>query len=93
MTTPHERARSLIQAGDLLRELSLGAEVPESLRRQAETVLRHYPSEQDFKLASELEERCREELELLADAHGSLHPVLVAWLMTGTTLGIKLDSW
>lgn len=93
MTTPHERARSLIQAGDLMRKLSIDADVPESIRRQAKTALRHYPSEQDFQSTSELEERCRQELELLADAHGSLHPVLVAWLATGTTLGIKLDSW
>lgn len=80
MTMPHERTHSLIQTGEFLLELTKNTELPELIRRQAEGLLRHYPSAKDFTLQAQVESRCREELTLLADQHGSLHPVLVLWL-------------
>ena len=46
MTTPDERTRALLFAGDLLADLSNPLKtfgVPESIRERARHVLRHYP--------------------------------------------------
>ena len=46
MTTPDERTRALLFAGNLLAELSNPLKtpgVPESIRESARHVLRHYP--------------------------------------------------
>jgi hypothetical protein len=43
MTTPSERTRVLLQAGELLRELRTGQLTIEEAQRQALVVLRHYP--------------------------------------------------
>lgn len=43
MTMPHERTRSIIQAGEFLRELSKDQSIPDSIRQQAKHLLRHYP--------------------------------------------------
>ena len=48
MTTPHERTRALLFAGELLAELSNPNNtpgVPESIRESARHVLRHYPDQ------------------------------------------------
>lgn len=81
MTTPHERTRSLTQAWEFLQELSKDSDIPESKRRQAKALLRHYPTAQDIALEDQLNRRRREELMLLADKHGPLHPVLATWLI------------
>lgn len=47
MTLPHERTRSLIQAGELLQELSKDTGLAETIRKQATAVLRHYPSKEE----------------------------------------------
>ena len=87
MTMPHERTRSLVLTGEFLQELAKNAELPELMRRQAKALLRHYPSAQDIGLKIQVESRCREELALLADKHGLLHPVLAIWLGSEPMLG------
>ncbi|MDY0835242.1 BPSL0761 family protein [Pseudomonas sp. SED1] len=39
---PCERTRSIVQAGEFLRELSRDQTLPESVRQQAKGLLRHY---------------------------------------------------
>lgn len=80
MTTIHERNRSLVQTGEFLRELTQNSDMPESVRREAKTLLRHYPNAQNILRAGRLEKLRKEELGLLADKYGPLHPVLAFWL-------------
>ncbi len=80
MTMVHERTRSVVQTRDFLRDLSRDSSLPESIRLHAERLLRHYPHAADIWLAGRLEERRREELSLVADKHGPLHPALGCWL-------------
>ena len=49
MTMPHERARALRFAGEMLRELQRNPDVPESIRQEARSTLRHYPTPLDLK--------------------------------------------
>lgn len=46
MTTPMERTRALVQAGDFLEELRNmePGTIPDTVREQANRILRHYPS-------------------------------------------------
>ncbi len=44
MTTVYERTRSVVQTREFLQVLSKDKSLPESIRRQAETLLRHYPT-------------------------------------------------
>lgn len=44
MTTPYERTRTLVQVGAFLKVLQFDASLPESIRRQAYGLLRHYPT-------------------------------------------------
>jgi len=60
MTMPSERTRAVIHAGDFLRTLSQDASLPESVRRQATGLLRHYPSREEMLLAGQVEERLTE---------------------------------
>ena len=48
MTLPKERTRALRLAGELLKKVMRSKECPESIRLQAETVLRHYPDAWDI---------------------------------------------
>lgn len=48
MTMPYERTRALRWAGEFLREVRRSEECPESLRRQAHVILRHYPDAWDI---------------------------------------------
>lgn len=84
MTTAYERNQSLIHAYEFLRELSKDRDIPESTRRRAKALLRHYPTAQDIELEFQLQTRRREELALVADEHGPLHPVLASWLAFGS---------
>lgn len=64
MTTPFERTRALVQAGDFLEELrrAPAGAVSDELRRQVEVILRHYPSNMEIgwmaeaRLVSDLEQ-------------------------------------
>ena len=71
MTMAHERTRSVVQTRDFLQELARDTSLPENVRYQAKAVW----------LAGRVEERSKQELSLLADKHGPLHPVLVSWLL------------
>lgn len=81
MTMAHERTRSVVQTPDFLQELAKDTSLPESVRYQAKHLLRHYPTAEAISLAGRVEERSRQELSLLADKHGPLHPALVSWLL------------
>jgi len=52
MTMPNERTRSVVQAREFLQELMHSADLPESVRREARRLLRHYPSDEDLGLAA-----------------------------------------
>ncbi|MDD1141006.1 hypothetical protein M5G22_25885 [Pseudomonas sp. TNT2022 ID233] len=56
MTMPHERTRSVIQTRDFLIELSRDKSLPERIRRDAEFLLRHYPTRADMVTAGRVEE-------------------------------------
>jgi hypothetical protein len=81
MTMAHERTRSVVQTRDFLQELARDTSLPENVRYQANNLLRHYPTAEAVWLAGRVEERSKQELSLLADKHGPLHPVLVSWLL------------
>lgn len=56
MTLPDERYRAVKYARDFLRSLldpKLTPRVPRAIRRQALSVLRHYPGELDLERAAE----------------------------------------
>ena len=60
MTTPDERTRALILAGELLTQLASSVkspDVPEVIREQAQHILRHYPSRGDIGYLAEDAER------------------------------------
>lgn len=56
MTLPHERTRSLVQAGELLAEISKDHSLPDEIRAQAKVVLRHYPSSKEILLIGKRDE-------------------------------------
>jgi hypothetical protein len=56
MTMPHERTRSVIQTRDFLVELSRNTSLPERIRRDAEFLLRHFPTRGDMVTAGRIEE-------------------------------------
>lgn len=43
MTMPNERAKAMLWAQSLMKEIVHCAEVPERLRKDAKHILRHYP--------------------------------------------------
>lgn len=57
---PDERTRALLFAGELLAELSnplMTPDVPDAIRKQAQHILRHYPSRSDIGYLAEQAER------------------------------------
>lgn len=56
---PDERTRALMFAGELLRKLSnpQTPDVPDAIRKQAQHILRHYPSRSDIRYLAEDAER------------------------------------
>lgn len=50
------RPRSIIQTQKFLVELSNRAEIPESFRREAKSLMRHYPSAQEVLLVGRHEQ-------------------------------------
>lgn len=60
MTTPDERTRALLFAGELLSDLSnplITPDVPEAIRERARHVLRHYPDKGYIRDIAEQAER------------------------------------
>lgn len=55
MTTPHERTRALVAAGEFLETLLAAGpgEVPAILREEARHILRHYPSNREIAWMAE----------------------------------------
>lgn len=52
MTTPNERARSLIWAGGFLVELARDKRLPLDVRRSAVVIARHFPTAGDVSFAA-----------------------------------------
>lgn len=52
MTTPNERARSLIQAGGFLIELARDKSLPLPVRRAAVAIARHFPMAHEVSFAA-----------------------------------------
>ncbi|PKM28793.1 MAG: hypothetical protein CVV07_13310 [Gammaproteobacteria bacterium HGW-Gammaproteobacteria-11] len=80
MTMIDERTRSIVDAVEFLRDISDDQSIPEAVRLRAKRLLRHYPAPREIWLAGKLEARRQDELALLADKYGPLHPVLALWL-------------
>lgn len=60
MTMPDERTRALLLAGELLTQLASSVrtpDVPDAIRKQAQHILRHYPSRSDIGYLAEDAER------------------------------------
>ena len=55
MTTPAERTRHLVQTRAFLKELRANASLPESICKEANRLLRHYPSLMDLELLAGIE--------------------------------------
>ena len=53
MTMPDERFRAVVQTEKFLREILTTPRVPKSIKDQARSCLRHYPSHWDMKMAAE----------------------------------------
>jgi hypothetical protein len=79
MTTVHERTRSVVQTAEFLKELARNVSLPDSVRRQARNLLRHYPTAELISLAGRCEARRQEEVAILADKSGPLDPSLALW--------------
>jgi hypothetical protein len=52
MTTPTERARSLIRAGGFLIELARDKSLPLTVRRNAVAIARHFPTAHEVSFAA-----------------------------------------
>ena len=57
MTMPEERSRAVLEARDFLLELSRDHSLPERVRHNARSLLRHFPTREDIRLAGLIEER------------------------------------
>lgn len=60
MTTPDERTRALLLAGELLKKLTNPVQtpdLPDAIWEQAQHILRHYPSGSDIRYLAEDAER------------------------------------
>lgn len=65
---------------NFLRDVSGNQLMPEEVRLRAKRLLRHYPAPREIWLAGKLEALRQDELALLADQHGPLHPIFALWL-------------
>jgi hypothetical protein len=67
MTTPYERTRELVPAGELLEHLRTADSSEESanLRDEANRILRHYPSNMEIGYLSDASQRWETMLPLL----------------------------
>jgi hypothetical protein len=48
MTTPFERTKSLVWAGDFLEEIRKSTTAPSDIKEMANRILRHYPSSMEI---------------------------------------------
>lgn len=56
MTMPSERTRALIWAAEFLREVRHRSDMPDDIRRQAHTILRHYPEVSSIESQARIQE-------------------------------------
>lgn len=56
MTLPRERTRAVIKTEEFLRELSRNTELPQNIRTNAKSLLRHYPSADQILALGRVEE-------------------------------------
>ena len=54
MTVPDERYRAVMQTIQFLTDICNTPRVPKTIKQQARSLLRHYPSAWDMKAAAEL---------------------------------------
>lgn len=52
MTMPNERARALRWAGEFIQDLAASGELSEERKREAQAILRHYPSAAEIRSQS-----------------------------------------
>ncbi|MNJ65527.1 hypothetical protein D3C77_615440 [compost metagenome] len=57
MTMPEERSRAVLDTREFLLELSRDHSLPEHVRRDARSLLRHFPTREDIRFAGLIEER------------------------------------
>ena len=57
MTMPDERTRNILQTGAFLRELREDASLPAPIRREANRLLRHYPTVSELHLLAAIDTR------------------------------------
>ena len=55
MTMPDERTLSLLQTGGYLKELRADESLPDRVRKEADRLLRHYPTVSEFRLLAKIE--------------------------------------
>lgn len=55
MTLPSERTRNLLQPGCFLMELRANESLPDRVRKEADRLLRHYPTVTEFRLLAKIE--------------------------------------
>ncbi len=55
MTMPDERTRGLLQSGCFLKELRADESLPARVRNEADRLLRHYPTVDEFRLLAKIE--------------------------------------
>jgi hypothetical protein len=55
MTIPSERTRNILQAGAFLKELCADLTLPERIRKEANRLLRHYPTVTDVQTLAMIE--------------------------------------
>ncbi|PTU01166.1 hypothetical protein DBR45_18945 [Pseudomonas sp. HMWF031] len=58
MTMPTERSRAVVQTREFLIELAQNSSLPDQVRRDAQFLLRHFPTRDDVVLAGRIEEHC-----------------------------------
>ena len=54
MTLPDERYRAVMQTIEFLTDICNTPRIPKTIKQQARSLLRHYPSAWDMKAAAEL---------------------------------------
>lgn len=59
MTMPFERTRCIVQTHAFLTELASDTEVPERVRKDAQFLLRHFPTKYDVLQAGRIEEQAK----------------------------------
>lgn len=68
MTLPYERTRAVIETRKFLEKLESDETLPESVRKHAQWLLRHYPSEQEVLLTGQLQEQSAQPISVFSSS-------------------------